>query len=851
MRYKSLLEEIKDWVAELGYWEQYLANRILYGQAITDAEIKNAYRYFLEDAGLKKKEGDRPEIKIPNVKKANTDVKDFQLKEIGGIAGVNALKEGQSIPISKNLTIVYGDNGAGKSGYIRILNNAFVSRGDTHIEPNIYLGGKSKTPSCIFKFASEQSEYELKYPDSSDGYEFTSFAVFDSASVIAHLSSEDEIQFLPGGISFFNSLSIVVEKVQGLLESDILKHTPGNTFDLYFSKPTIIKVLIANLDANSDLEALRAKAKLSTDESKKLASLEGKLLDLKKTDVKKKAKKLTEIKDLIKELGLEFEMINESFSIKNVNGCKTLVEKQIFNKELSAKEGIARFDSKSLRNVGSKEWKNLVGVAKEFAESQHGDSSHYPSKHDVCLLCQQPLSIEAKNLFEAYWKYLASSAENELKEINKEIQKIENTLSELELRLLEKNSVLHEWLAENFKTELDKWREQIGNMDKLRKQIINSLKLKKWAVTIVPKKVELRPIKIIYGFLDEKIAELREVEINRKIRDLEKEVNELTDRKKLGPLLPGIEDLVSKLKWASKARRKVISTRHITSKQSELFAIFVTEEYAKVFNSECEKLNANFGIEISQRGKKGSTLKQLVLKGRSPISILSEGEQRAISMADFLTEIQIGEKNKGIIFDDPVNSLDHTRRQIIAERFVEESKHRQVIVFTHDITFMLALQRLSDEQNVECMVSTLRRIGNVPGIIVTSLPWPACNVNERIKRLNEMVQETKKIEKSSNPDDYYFEAKKWCGLLRETWERGIEELLFNDSIQRFSPGIQTKRLEKAKFSISYYKEIEKGMAECSDWVHDQSSAINAPAPNTAKLELFLNNFKEFARRVRA
>ena len=850
MRHKSLIEEIKDWIAELGYWEQYLANRILNGQTITDVEIKSAYKYFLEDAGLKKKEGDRIEIKVPGQKKTNVDIKDLQLKEIIGISGVNALKEDQSIPISKNLTIVYGDNGAGKSGYIRILNNAFVSRGDTHIEPNIHLIGKTKTPRCNFKFANEKTQYELRYPDNLDSYEFACFAVFDSASVIAHLSSEDEIQFLPNGIAFFNSLSLVVEKVQELLESEILKNTPSNSFDLYFNKPTSIKVLIENLNANSDLDALRAKAELSAVESKKLETLEAKLLELKKTDAKKKVKKLIETKELIKELGEGFEEINEHFTVKTINIYKALIQKQNDNKELSSKEGITRFDSNILRNVGSKEWKNLISVAREYAESQHEDLNHYPSKNDVCLLCQQPLPIEAKNLFEAYWNYLASTAENELKEINKEIQKVENTLSELEIRLLEKNSVLHEWLSENFKTELDKWLEQLGSVDKLRKQIINSLKLKKWPLTFKPNQLELRPIKSICRFLDEKIAELKEVEIDRKIRSVETEINELKDRKKLGPLLSGIEDHVSKLRWASKASRKVISTRHITSKQSELFAIFVTQEYAEVFNSECEKLNANFGIEISQRGKKGSTLKQLILKGRSPISILSEGEQRAISMADFLTEIQIGEKNKGIIFDDPVNSLDHTRRQIIAERFVEESKNRQVIVFTHDITFMLALQRLSDEQSVECVVSTLRRIGNTPGIIVASLPWPACNVNERIKRLNEMVQECKKIEKSSNPDDYYFEAKKWCGLLRETWERGIEELLFNDSIQRFSPGIQTKRLEKAKFSTSYYKEIEKGMAQCSDWVHDQSSAINLPAPSTTKLELFLNNFKDFAKRVR-
>ena len=86
-----------------------------------------------------------------------------------------------------------------------------------------------------------------------------------------------------------------------------------------------------------------------------------------------------------------------------------------------------------------------------------------------------------------------------------------------------------------------------------------------------------------------------------------------------------------------------------------LFIIIL--EYIKVFNLECKKLDANFNVEISQRAQKGNTLKHLDLKGHTPSQVLSEGEQHAISLADFLTEIQIGKKNKGIIFDDPVNPV--------------------------------------------------------------------------------------------------------------------------------------------------------------------------------------------------
>ncbi len=42
----------------------------------------------------------------------------------------------------------------------------------------------------------------------------------------------------------------------------------------------------------------------------------------------------------------------------------------------------------------------------------------------------------------------------------------------------------------------------------------------------------------------------------------------------------------------------------------------------------------------------------------------------------------------GIVFDDPVSSLDHWRRRNVAQRLTKEAKTRQVVVFTHDTSFL-------------------------------------------------------------------------------------------------------------------------------------------------------------------
>ena len=102
---------------------------------------------------------------------------------------------------------------------------------------------------------------------------------------------------------------------------------------------------------------------------------------------------------------------------------------------------------------------------------------------------------------------------------------------------------------------------------------------------------------------------------------------------------------------------------------------------------------------------------------------MSEGEQRAIAIANFMTEVQMDSKNIGVVFDDPVCSLDHKRRNVIAERLLDEAAFRQVVIFTHDITFFMELKTLADKRGISYLQETIRKIAGIPGNIKYNIPW--------------------------------------------------------------------------------------------------------------------------------
>jgi hypothetical protein len=84
----------------------------------------------------------------------------------------------------------------------------------------------------------------------------------------------------------------------------------------------------------------------------------------------------------------------------------------------------------------------------------------------------------------------------------------------------------------------------------------------------------------------------------------------------------------------------------------------------------------------------------------------------------------------GIVFDDPVSSLDYQWRSAVARRVVEESRRRQVVVFTHDVVFLLALKLFAEQGAFSpfrpARPQTSQRRGRVPRRIAMT-----CDARER------------------------------------------------------------------------------------------------------------------------
>ena len=226
-------------------------------------------------------------------------------------------------------------------------------------------------------------------------------------------------------------------------------------------------------------------------------------------------------------------------------------------------------------------------------------------------------------------------------------------------------------------------------------------------------------------------------------------------------------------------------------------------------------------------------LKLELPQNRAPSDILSEGEQRAIAIASFLAEVGLNNGKGGIVFDDPVSSLDHRRRELVARRLVKEASQRQVIIFTHDIYFLCVLDEEAANSGVPITTQSLIQHTAGFGIADPELPFEGKNTAKRIGALKAHHQSIAKLHKDDNEQEHRKQTVDAYFRLRMTWERAVEEVLLRKVVLRFRNGVETQRLSEVVVDDDDYAQVDAGMTKCSNYAHDKAliGGVAVPEPD--------------------
>src|SRR5262245_8335403 len=116
----KILDDIAHWAENLPYWEQAALDKIMSGTGMGEGDYEELLSYILEDADSSKKGQKRVR---PRFSQRTAEVSSSQevctLLQLSDLCNVNALVSGQTLTFGPQITVVFGANGSGKSGYAR------------------------------------------------------------------------------------------------------------------------------------------------------------------------------------------------------------------------------------------------------------------------------------------------------------------------------------------------------------------------------------------------------------------------------------------------------------------------------------------------------------------------------------------------------------------------------------------------------------------------------------------------------------------------------------------------------------------------------------------------------------
>lgn len=341
---------------------------------------------------------------IPAPVKVSTHVK---LRAMKNLQHVNAIAEKQHLPFSPiGMTVIYGDNGSGKSGYSRVLKRACRARDQAEaIHPNANLPtGKTGVAKAVFDVVINGAGQEVTWTNGKTAPpELSSLAIFDSRCARAYLDSEDDFSYVPYGLDVFEGLAKACRHLKTLVETEYAQSAADlSAFDL-LQGDTAVGKLISSLSAKTTTAQIDALAMLTPEELSKHAELDN---SLKENDPKEKAKQLRlrarRVATIAANASTKGTLVNQTVVTK-LRGLSDSYRAAQAAAALAAKQ--FKEGENLLPGTGGEAWKELFDAARKFAVESHPDKVFPELGEDApCPLCQQPLREGATRLlrFEAF-----------------------------------------------------------------------------------------------------------------------------------------------------------------------------------------------------------------------------------------------------------------------------------------------------------------------------------------------------------------------------------------------------------------------------------------------------------------
>ena len=153
----AIIDEILAWAKQRPLWQRDALRRLISGEEISETALNELFQIAKMSAEYDLESTELP--KINSLDQAHFQVQTesnnaIVLKKISDVRNVNAIASISPLEFApNNLTVIYGGNGSGKSGYVRILKKVCSCR-DTSFKilGNVFSPEVGREQSAIITY---------------------------------------------------------------------------------------------------------------------------------------------------------------------------------------------------------------------------------------------------------------------------------------------------------------------------------------------------------------------------------------------------------------------------------------------------------------------------------------------------------------------------------------------------------------------------------------------------------------------------------------------------------------------------------------------------------------------------
>jgi energy-coupling factor transporter ATP-binding protein EcfA2 len=770
-------------------WLRLIVRHVLEtGEALDAAEIDQVYRIFRQEKAL----DPRTEPAIPPLTLGFSNLETVEpliIDKLYDVTGVNALVAGAVIEPHEALTILFGENGTGKTGYSRIFKALAASRTADEVILGNIDAPSAQSQSATVNYRLGDHANTLTWTGERGVAPFTRMSIFDSPCVNFHVDDDLEYTYVPAALALFNHVIAGLKEVQARIDEATTQLRSGaQTLRDRFPRESSAYPLIETLGAATDLTALRDMADSESDVGQRIdvlhqavAALEANTISAQITSIAHWVRVLAEAKAAATTLtAFDAAKFNELFQKR----IELRSDYQHFRDEL--------FSAAGLPAPPEETWQGFIAAGENYRLHLIEVGAHDP---DHCLYCRQPLTDVARSLIAKYGDYLADKISADISATDQAIVAATFGLREAA------TSDVASFLAEHADSDASRpsFHDVIDETHALLTGLQRSINaaelimldaehLSRLATAIDEADDEAQHrhatlkaqaqdrVKALAQKKKERDELIAAAELARSWSTIERQVNDAKEAERLAILAKGIPTL----------------SRAVTSLAKTASDQLINQNFDALFHEECAALRAP-QLTVDFIGRQGKAQRRKMIGGKiKPSKVLSEGEQKVLAMADFLAEARLAGITAPIIFDDPVSSLDHRRIREVAERIAGLAENHQVIVFTHDILLATNLLALFEKSKRCAYFQVTDEAGKGEVAHATGPRWDT--VKSLTKRINDAIAAAHKETGEARA------ALVWTGYdwIRSWCEVFTEQELLQGVTQRYQPNVRMTVLPQIK-----------------------------------------------------